>query len=132
MTQSKAQLFDNILSIIAQYKDGATLQEISESMAPPPLKRTLQRRLKDLKERGLVITQGQGRLTRYFVSLAKEEKIELSIYGELPLSTKGEAVRQIISKPLKERKQVNYNQDFLLNYIPNPLLSERKCSSPLA
>src|SRR5690349_9155536 len=39
--------------------------------------------------------------------------------GYIKLSAAGEEVRQAISQPFKNRKNVGYNPDFLYDYIPN-------------
>jgi Fic family protein len=108
-----------ILSIISSYAQGATLGDIISRLDTTIEKRTLQRRLHRLVEKGQLSRRGLGRATRYIVTARQSELTDVSTQGYFPLRPESEAIRQAISTPLRLRKAVNYRPDFLYDYIPN-------------
>jgi len=56
-----------VIDAVAEFSDGAVVSEILDSMADAPPRRTLQRYLAILTERGMLIRKGAGRGCRYFV-----------------------------------------------------------------
>lgn len=86
--------------------------------APPEL-RTLQRRLKKLKEQGLITLSGKANSARYYL-VQKEESRESQERGEIiPLSSSGRQVLELVSRPGRQRQVVGYQRHFLEVYRPN-------------
>lgn len=114
--------FDEILSIIALFSDGATLEQISQSLKIPLQHRTLQRRLVFLAQEGRLIINGKSRSRRYLI--ANIVKKDISVFQEkvqnfIPLSSKSLQVQQLVNKSTRERTPIGYNRKFLDNYRPN-------------
>lgn len=82
-------------------------------------RRTLQRRLKDLVERDIIVIEGAGRNTRYrYMGQAALE----SAPEHPPTIASGEdssEIRHLIRRPLHERIPVSYDRFLLEGYRPN-------------
>ncbi len=114
--------FDEILSIIALFLDGATLEQISQTLKKPLRRRTLQRRLVILAQEGHLITKGKSRSRRYLIANIEKKDIPIfqkNIQDSIPLSSKSIRVQRLINKPMTQRTPVGYNRKFLDNYRPN-------------
>jgi hypothetical protein len=122
------QLDDNeiktILECIAQFPDGASLKEISDTITVKLLRHTLMRRLKSLVETGKITVKGRSRAKKYLIiqkntdqttSKAKEERND----GLIPLTLESKVIEEKIRLPIQKRTYVNYNREFLDDYIPN-------------
>lgn len=112
-----------IIAALRSFPNGASLEELNESLSVPIEKRTLQRRLKKLKENNFVYTEGGSHATRYFVKnidppLSKTEKLE-EPQTIIPLSQDGKDVLALVSRPEIQRTPVGYDRSFLENYRPN-------------
>ncbi|WP_026768824.1 Fic family protein [Asinibacterium sp. OR53] len=109
-----------IETALAQFSEGASIENIKNALNPPIGKRTLQRRLVKLQEIGVVSISGRNKATRYHLIRAKEEKIEnISKEHSIPLSPEAEEIIKIITQPENMREPVAYNIDFLMSYRPN-------------
>ena len=108
-----------VLSAISNHADGVTLNDIIGTLGPPLSRRTLQRRLQQLKDNKLIFTMGRSRGTHYFVTQTDKETVDLTGEGYIKLTSAGDEIRQKISKPIKERQAVTYHREFLLGYVPN-------------
>lgn len=105
---------------------GATIEDILTSKGLDLELRTLQRRLKKLKEQGEIYTTGGSKSTRYHISysdnLVRESEQEKLIRPKkegFSFSKEGEKIISYLSKPVTERKKVGYNMEFLKAYRPN-------------
>lgn len=118
-----------ILEAVAQFPEDASVEEISAVLDIEIARRTLQRRLALLVERGQLSLTGRGRGSRYRVPSVVTAtatglaagKATVKGYGEayIPLSPEGEAVKQAVREPVQNRHPVGYNHDFLNAYRPN-------------
>lgn len=115
--------FKSIVETLASFPDGATLDDLREKLPLPLEKRTLQRRLKELKEKKLVLVLGSTRATRYYInSLAQTSpmvKEDDDQEGAIPMSENGRRILALVSLPESKRSSVGYNRVFLENYRPN-------------
>jgi hypothetical protein len=84
--------YTRIINELKNFPDGAHLAQIHEKLAFCLPKRTLQRRLAELVKSKAIITTGEGRACRYFMS-ASENNIS--------------------------NKQIRYHRSFVDNYEPN-------------
>lgn len=112
-----------IIVALESFPDGTSLGELIEKLPIPIEKRTLQRRLKKLKENKLILTEGGSHATRYFPKNidpppSKAEKADES-QPAIPLSQEGKNVLSLVSRPEIQRMPVGYNRTFLEKYRPN-------------
>ncbi len=126
----------SLLQAVGSGRLGASLDELSSRLPWP--RRTLQRRLALLVERGLLRVSGLGRATRYFLradSVAEPtgenafvpppalpaEATKPAAEGEVyvPLSEGGAAVKASVRRPLSLRRPVGYERWLLEVYQPN-------------
>ncbi|WP_293011029.1 Fic family protein [Mongoliibacter sp.] len=105
---------------------GASIDEILGAEGLDLELRTLQRRLKKLKENGEIYTSGGSKATRYHLSydnhLVREKERERLIKTKkegISISPEGKDIITYLSKPVSERKKVGYNLGFLKSYRPN-------------
>jgi Fic family protein/DNA-binding transcriptional ArsR family regulator len=115
--------FDDILHALKSFPKGASFQELSEALSMPIEKRTLQRRLKSLKEKHLIHSEGGSRAIRYFIidKPTVPAKIGTTVDSSttIPLSREGKDIFALVSRPETLRKPVGYERSFLENYRPN-------------
>jgi hypothetical protein len=108
---------------LKSFSDGASLEELHESLPIPIEKRTLQRRLKKLKENNLVQTEGGSHATRYFIKKLDPQSSNTEEVDDpqttIPLSKEGKDVLALVSRPEIQRKPVGYDRTFLESYRPN-------------
>lgn len=115
-----------IKNVIAKNAYGASIEDIMSVTGLELELRTLQRRLKKLKEEGLIYTTGGSKSTRYHISYSdnllresEQEKLIRPKKEEFSFSQEGEKIISYLSKPVSERKKVGYNMEFLNSYRPN-------------
>lgn len=122
---------DEILSIFEQTPTPLSVGEVGERLPIPLEKRTLQRRLASLESQHKLGSNGQKRAKKYFLrnikfnfeppspSLLAEPEVVYGAEKSVTLSPESEKIRQILKKPVSERKVVGYCAKFLNDYIPN-------------
>mgnify|MGYP003593845576 FL=1 len=111
----KQQQIEAILELLQE--EGLSIEQIEENLNFSIERRTLQRRLKELKESNRLLTKGEARSTRYF---PKVKKYENEASDDLiPLSIEGKKILKLISLSEIQRIPVGYNKQFLENYLPN-------------
>lgn len=101
---------EQIIQVIHDAEGGVRIAEIAKQMRDSMSKRTLLRRLNELKRLGKVESRGQRSAARYFL---KEHLFEI------PLSTEAQALKTHIREPIQKREPVSYKPDFLHAYKPN-------------
>ena len=111
----KQQQIEAILELLQE--EGLSIEQIEENLNFSIERRTLQRRLKELKESNRLLTKGEARSTRYFPKVKKYEN-EAS-EDLIPLSIEGKKILKLISLSEIQRIPVGYNKQFLENYLPN-------------
>ncbi len=107
----------------------ASIEEIDASLPINLPRRTLQRRLAALVEEGRLAKEGRARASRYRVPARKGRVVDVEVSdgiavgdradAELPVSSEGREIRQIVRGPIQNRQPVGYNRDFLDQYRPN-------------
>jgi Fic family protein len=101
---------EQILNVLKEIEDGAKIADIAEQMPGTISKRTLLRRLDELKDLGKIVSSGSKSATRYFL---KENKFEI------PLSKEAEKQKANVNQVIQLRDPVSYNLDFLYDYEAN-------------
>ncbi len=113
--KKQQQQIEAILELLQE--KGLSIEQIEENLNFSIERRTLQRRLKELKESNRLLTKGEARSTRYF---PKVKKYENEASDDLiPLSIEGKKILKLISLSEIQRIPVGYNKQFLENYLPN-------------
>jgi len=123
---SQAEL-DAITDAMVRFPDGAAIEDIGAALSTRVPRRTLQRRLAFLVDRGRLVLRGRGRGSRYFLPpvtgsmTAVEEPDVFQAQGEVyvPVSVAGREIRQYVRRPVQQRKPVGYNRSFLDAYQAN-------------
>lgn len=115
------ELTDTNAILAVLIKDGLTLAEIQERLPIYVERRTLQRRIKNLKDLNQILVSGAGRATRYYptleVAFAQERDDDFS--DSISLSLASKEVLSLVSRTQRQRKPVGYNRVFLESYRPN-------------
>jgi hypothetical protein len=112
-----------IATALADFPDGASLEQIEAAALLGISRRTLIRRLGEMIERGLVVKSGVSRAARYRLAgtpsrpLRPSRPIESDLF--LPLSKAGADVMRLVTRPMNARKPVGYDRGFLDAYRPN-------------
>jgi Fic family protein len=120
-SQNITQEFEIIKSTLNNFKDGARIEDIKAASGIDIELRTLQRRMADLKNQGVVKSYGEKRSTRYFLTvplgfIAYEPE---ETYRTLQLSDTSRGLLAMVSQPIQKRKPIGYNPSFLASYQPN-------------
>lgn len=122
--------FDDLIGIVAGFSGGASLEQIAGGLEAGYARRTLQRRLARLVERGALVMEGDRRWSRYRLPTAEPEErlryapverwsARVEEETEVSLSTEARKLRGLVHRPLSQRKAVGYNREFLDGYRPN-------------
>ncbi|WP_380907282.1 hypothetical protein [Sphingobacterium chuzhouense] len=113
---NKKKQIETILTLLAG--GSLSIEQISDRLGFTIERRTLQRRLKELKEDNRIAVSGDARATRYSL---KEKQQDLPKEQEdlVPLSPEGKEILGFITKPVAKRKPVSYNRLFLEHYRPH-------------
>jgi Fic family protein len=119
------QELQSVVDAVKRFPSGASIELIFKELGSLP-RRTLQRRLALLVERGLLVCEGQGPATRYQVARAtySDKPVAKVFYiresdSEIPLSPEGRELQTLMSRPVRLRTPVGYNRKFLDDYRPN-------------
>jgi hypothetical protein len=121
--QIPKESFEELIEAIASHEQGASLQDLLESMQSVTSRRTLQRHLSMLENDGRLQRQGKGPATRYFVKTiamrVKNESEREAPRKGLSISSEAVEIRERVSADIADRTPVGYNRDFLDAYVPN-------------
>ncbi len=99
-----------------------SIEQIRVRLPEKPARRTLQRRLAKLVERGRLLALGERRGRRYRVPGYAQPVDDSRIRetpDEIPLSAAAREIRGRVLRPLTAREPVGYRQEFLGDYRPN-------------
>ena len=119
------QELEIIKKAVGSLEGGGNIDEIQVAAGITIERRTLQRRLKELIQQGMIEPKGKGRAIQYHiktseVSIAETKQSEAGkSIPAIPLSEEGKAILEIVTLPIQRRKPVGYNRDFLDSYKPN-------------
>jgi predicted transcriptional regulator len=110
-----------ILEALANFPEGASIDEIRLAYNPAAHIRTLQRRLGKLAEQGKIKISGNARATVYKLTTAIAEAIPAATQAVLaiPISAESSRVRALVTAPIQQRPPVGYQRIFLESYRPN-------------
>lgn len=122
------QELDQLAELIAKHPDGIAIDAISAAQSAAYSRRTLQRRLAALVEKGRVQTRGEARSIRYLVvprtitvsimdSVGASDQANAEVY--VPTSPEGEEIKVTVRRPRQLRAPVGYKLEFLEQYHPN-------------
>lgn len=105
----------DLLNSIQSSGNGLTLAELL--VAQPGLaRRTAQRLIAGLIDRGQAIARGEARARRYFGVVTS---VSDGFSRHIPLSADSQDILAYIDQPAQARKPVGYQRDFLDAYLPN-------------
>jgi len=109
-----------IETVLATGPEGWGIGEMEKALKGLGLslnRRTLQRRLALLEKQGRIQIVGAGRATRYLPLVAPDKTNEAR--DGILLSTGGQEIEKLISRPLTARHPVGYQRKFIDSYEPN-------------
>ncbi len=121
---------DVIEQVIFEHPEGvgiSALEKILSFQLKNINRRTLQRRLKQLKEKNRITTEGKSislvyRPARSVVNTVNPLLSEFSLKGEdemyVPVSPEGRLIRDFVRQPIVGRKPIGYERSFLEEYTP--------------
>lgn len=124
------QELDRLAALLSSHREGVGIADLERAAKAAGLqfdRRTLQRRLGELIDARRVLKKGEGRASRYLLApitgelRAELAAVQLVAHGEtyIPLSPQGAEVKDLIRRPIPERKPVGYHRAFLEDYEPN-------------
>lgn len=119
--------YEAVLAAIAQFPEGASIEQIEAKLAPHPTRRTLQRWLAALIGQRRLRKEGKARGTRYLrvnivrapVQAVARAHITVQPTIRFPLTDGAKAVEKQVTQPLSLRAPVGYRRSFLDDYRPN-------------
>ena len=119
--------YEALLTVVAQFPEGASIEQIETVLALRPSRRTLQRWLSDLIGQQRLRKVGQARGTRYLRGQVVRSPIHgmaratATIHASIlfPLSDEAKAIEAHVRQALQKRTPVGYKQSFLDDYRPN-------------
>lgn len=107
-----------ILAIVVSAENGASVAELLANGRLEFKRRTLQRRLDLLCERGLLVPVGEGRGRRYQIPEQNCDVRGATTYQDW-LSAEAMEIRKLVTLPASKRRPVGYDPSFLTSYQPN-------------
>ena len=112
-----------LLSSIQASADGLTLAELLAAHQDIA-RRTAQRLIATMIENGQITASGEGKARRYFKAATQTGSNALAASGDvfpshIPLSADSQDILSYVDQPLRARKPVGYQRDFLDAYRPN-------------
>ncbi|PKO61961.1 MAG: cell filamentation protein Fic [Betaproteobacteria bacterium HGW-Betaproteobacteria-18] len=105
----------DLLNSIQSSGNGLTLAELLVGH-PGLARRTAQRLIAGLIDRGEVMAKGEARARRYFGAITS---VSDGFPRQIPLSADSQDILAYIDQPAQARKPVGYQHDFLDAYLPN-------------
>nr|HAD51951.1 hypothetical protein [Algoriphagus sp.] len=94
-----------IKEIIASSSDGLGIEQLLRLLPFQIEKRALQRRLKSLREKNLILIKGEARSTKYYTNVTEQTqdsgkiKSEEELQSTIPLSQEGKDVWALVTRP---------------------------------
>lgn len=114
-----------ILQEIRRFPEGRRIVEVGVGLAIEIPRRTLQRRLNQLMDQGLIVRRDLGRGSRYYAGESAPESYGFASHAPVQSEERGstsadaDAIRLMVRRPAMERRPVGYNRDFLYSYQQN-------------
>lgn len=118
---------DAVLSAVAHFPGGGSIEEIRGALPLALPHRTLQRRLAWLVAEKRLIAEGRGRASRYRLPVVTAElhavldDAKLEAHGDvyIPISSEAEVIKRAVREPIQRRRPIGYDRSFLDGYRPN-------------
>ena len=105
---------------VSRLPGGAGLDEIFASIGSQMTRRTIQRRLQQLVDRGRLRQRGTKRWTRYVMPDEEAyDRTQKPTEAAISLGSSATRLRALVTAPLTSRHPVGYNRSFLDAYRPN-------------
>src|SRR5687768_3722959 len=109
--------------VLAQFPNGASLEQVSVAAALPVSERTLIRRLAQMVEDGIARKEGASRAARYVLNARMEFREDppapLQREMRVPVGAVGGEIQRLVTRPIHARRPVGYHRAFLAGYQPN-------------
>ena len=121
VSHKKIDLEVTILNLLSEKKTISLLVVAEKAgLAPVSLtaRRAIQRAFAKLCQRGLIQAQGNARARTYISSVLTQTTDTDEPFAGIPLSDASVELLQYVSKSIRSRKPVGYNQDFINTYDP--------------
>lgn len=128
--QVQEKALNVILTVLARFPEGASIEAIRSALEKKLPRRTVQRRIALLTEQKRLTVEGRGRASRYRITRHDVElrpeagsvsfnsnAPQVEIY--IPVSLEGASIKQAVGEPIQNRNPVGYNRAFLDAYRPN-------------
>ena len=125
--QIKTKEFSGILEEIKKHPAGIGIDALHEIMQQQYARRTLQRRLAMLVEKGSLLTTGSGRSLKYKIAATQitgdvtlppiVAKGEVETY--ISISREGQGIKDHVRQTIQQRPPTGYDPSFLESYTPN-------------
>jgi len=125
-----ANLLDQVLSQLARYPRGASLEDLLRPLSAVVSRRSLQRRLAEWVRLGKIQAEGVLKGRRYLLLVPPfryppaGERAAYSVReplqeGYVPVSTVGEEVRLLLQPRMYDPDRIEFRREFLEGYRPN-------------
>lgn len=115
---------EKIIKLVEQRTDSISRLEIEESYQEEyeekVTSRTIQRWLRETIEKGTIRSEGIGRAVRYFPTVTPKSETVPEETGTdyIKVSKSGAEIRDLIRRPIVQRKPVGFHPEFLFDYKP--------------
>jgi hypothetical protein len=120
---------ERIVLLIARHPAGISVEGVLRALGSAIKRRTLQRRLSVLVNRGSIVAAGTGRALKYRTAPVQgglrasepdsPDMLQATVEAYVPLSAAGAEVRAHVRLPRQQRQPVGYKLAFLEQYHPN-------------
>ena len=123
--EAYSNISDIIVDLVNAAEDGLGSADIYQALkrslrGKAPVYRTVRRRLAELVEEGALVRAGKARAVKYRRPVRTPAPVAVDEARlVIPISSEGRAVKEYVRRPLQARKQIEYQRDFLEEYIPN-------------
>ncbi len=106
-----------LIEILGRFPQGASIEELMLAFVGKS-KRTIQRWLAELVQKGQVETLGEARARHY--RLIPDAKVEVPLQ-DIPILLSDQAlhIQKFVTRPIAARPPVSYNREWLEEYRPN-------------
>ena len=123
--EAYSNISDIIVDLVNAAEDGLGSADIYQVLkrslrGKAPVYRTVRRRLAELVEEGALVRAGKARAVKYRCPARTPAPVAVDEARlVIPISSESRAVQEYVHRPLQARKQIEYQRDFLEEYIPN-------------
>ena len=123
--EAYSNISDIIVDLVNAAEDGLGSADIYQALkrslrGKAPVYRTVRRRLAELVEEGALVRAGKARAVKYRRPARTPAPVAVDEARlVIPISSESRAVQEYVHRPLQARKQIEYQRDFLEEYIPN-------------